>query len=348
MPPDETPDGVRPSHPAATSLRGLAAEGQLGSVDLDAQGELRGAAYAIVWPLVWQRHTRRIEIGKGHHACASSLHGMAGPCLDGFHDDVEAVVDYLFVNGTRPIHNLEGWIISRIRMATVDGYRKRRGRRGALQRVRVPGWLAAALEYDPGLVDLAGSIIEWVGLPTTAGTELWPLQAWADRRAVAMGDPAGSRPDRVAADVERVLATMRRTRPAWYASYIERPLGHKQAPTGASPVTEREAPEAARARAERADAELVTLAAAATDAISAALAEGEDPTVAVPRVLRAVFLSSTPAAPVLDVAPGEEPADGTEQLTTLLTDEATLARVVQDVLRVVDGADRRVDRNRRR
>jgi hypothetical protein len=339
----ETSDGSRPPQLAVAALRERAAAGRLAALDPEDVAELRSAAYTVVWPLVWQRHTRRIEFGKGHPACASSLSGMAGACLDRFHDDVEAVVDYLFAGGSRQIDNLEGWITSRIAMATVDGYRKRRGQRGALQRVRVPGWLATALANDRELVELAGSIIEWVGLPGTAGTELWPLQVWADRRAVRNAGPTGARVEQVAADVEQVLATMRRTRPDWYASYIEGPIGQKQVSLVVVPVDEREGPDAARQRAERSDAELVGLAAAATDAISTALAAGEDPASAVPRILRAVFLGGPPADPAIDVAPGDEPVDGVERLATLLANEAALARLIDAVLEIVRESDDRLD-----
>jgi len=344
VPVHETPERVRPPHPADCALRELAASGQLATIDPASRSTLRAAAYAIAWPLVWQRHTKRLEIGRGHAACAASFGSMTAPCLDRFHDDVEAVVDYLFARGGRCIHNLEGWIASRIGMATVDGYRKRRGEVGALQRVRVPNWLADALDHDRDLVQLAGSIIEWVGLPGTAGLHLWPLQAWSDRRAAATGDAAVVRVEQIAVDVERVLTTMKRVRPPWYATYIERPMGRKQVPTLAVPAPDQHVAQAARARAERTDAERIQLAAAATDAISAALAQGEDPAVAVPRVLRAVFLTGPGAAVAIDVGPGDELADGTARLATVLEDEVSLAGLVDSVLSVVCGSDQGLDR----
>jgi hypothetical protein len=341
--PDSTPEGIPRTHPAEATLRELAFTGRLGPTAPHRTDwpELRGAAYTLVWPLVWHRHTRRIEAGRGHRQCAAALDQMADQCLDRFEDDVEAVVDYLFTNGRRPIHNLEGWITSRMAMATVDGHRKRRGARGALQRIRVPGWLIDRLDADPWLVSLAASIIEWVGVPVTAGTELWPLDVWTDRRAAMVG-PSDTRTGAVAADVEHVLDVMRRTRPAWYEAHIEGPLGRKQ-PPACAPV-QPETPDTARARAERADDNLIALAAAATDAISAALAEGDDPAVAVPRVLGALFLGPRSAAAALDVPPGDGPGDGTDRLAAILTDEAALARLVQQVLSVVNGADRPVGR----
>jgi hypothetical protein len=276
-----------------------------------------------------------MELKKGHRACAVSLRHMADPCLDRFEDDVLAVIDYLFVNGKKPIHNLEGWITSRLAMATVDGHRKRRGARGALQRVRVPAWLGAAVQHDRWLVGLAGSIIEWVGVVATAGTDLWPLDAWAERRGEVTGDPAGSTPGRVAVEVDRILVVMRRTRPAWYAAHIEHPLGLKQAPTVGDIGTPHDPAEAARLRADRADDQLMALAAAATDAISDALATGEDPAAVVPRVLRALFLSPAIAATAMDALPGEELAAGAERLAAVLADERPLARLVEDVVTII-------------
>ena len=337
MPPDEMSNGQDRPHPADASLRELAASGRLFSAAEDsvAQADLRGAAYTVAWPLVWHRHTRRMEIRKGHPACATSLRQMTDPCLDRFEDDVDAVVDYLLAHGKRPIHNLEGWITSRITMATVDGHRKRRGARGALQRVRIPGWLSSALGSDTWLVGLAGWIIEWVGVAATAGTELWPLGVWAERYALVTGDPAGAAPTQVARDVERVLGVMRRVRPAWYAAHIERPLGLKQPSAVGIPTTDHEPADAARLRAERADDRLVALAAAATDAISDALAAGEDPAAVVPRVIRALFLSPANAATAIDALPGEDLAAGTERLTAVLADERPLGKLVDDVIAIV-------------
>src|SRR6185369_13070063 len=101
-----------------------------------------------------------------------------------------------------PIKNLEGWVASRIRPATVDGHRRRRGLRGAQQRPRVPAWLAAELGGEPWLTTLATRILEWVGVTTTAGTELWPLDAWAELRTTVTDDPVRSGPAHVRADVE--------------------------------------------------------------------------------------------------------------------------------------------------
>lgn len=340
MPSHDTTEGIRPRHPRVPALRELAEAGRLGSLSQDCVAGLRAAAYDIAWPLVWRQHTRRIEIGRGHVACASSLSGMTAQCLDRFHDDVEAVVEYLLASGSC-ISNLEGWITSRISKATVDGYRKRRGLRGALQRIRVPGWLATALAHDRELVELAGSIIEWVGVPATAGTRLWPLETWTERRAIRNDGAAGVQVDQVAADVEQVLAAMR-TRPNWYATYIERPIGHKPLPTAVAPVDDREACEVPWKLAERTDAELIGLAAAATDAISDALATGEDPSSAVPRVLRAVFLGGLRDGRAIGVAPGDGLVDETERLAAILANEAALGRLVDAVLDIVGGTDGRL------
>jgi hypothetical protein len=328
---DEKPDDVDDAEPLGRSLRELARAGLLTAAD-HADPTLRRAALDVVWPLVWHRHTRWLEVRKGHPGCATGLHRMSEPCLDGFHDDVESVVDYLFAHAKTPIRNLEGWIASRITVATVEGYRKRRGERGALQRIRVPRWLAAALAEDRWLVELAGGIIEWVGVPGTAGTSLWPLDAWTERRSRLTGERGG--PGQVAAEVERVLAAMRQTRPTWHATYIERPLERKQLPISAHAGADREAPDAVLVRAVRADANLITLAAVATDAISAAIADGEEPDTVIPRVLRAVFLAGETAISI-DALPGEDDAAYRERLAAVLADQASVARLVDAVRSVV-------------
>jgi hypothetical protein len=92
----------------------------------------------------------------------------------------------------------------------------------------VPGWLSERLGREPWLAALALHVMEWVGVPTTAGYQLWPLESWAERRAQVTGDWA-SGADTVRHDVDRVLAAMR-SRPQWFQKNIEQPLGRKQTP----------------------------------------------------------------------------------------------------------------------
>lgn len=328
MPVHRTPEltPVEPVAPASLArLRDLAARGRLVSATADpaVAAELRPVVYDLVWPLVWSRHTRRLEATKGHRRCASSLGRLESACLDGFHDDVEAVMTFLFRYGDKPIHNLEGWIINRLPKAVVDGYRDRRGRMGALKRVRMPKWLEAGLEHDPWLVRLACRVMEWVGVPHTAGLETWPLETWADQRAVLTGDRRGSSPDRVGAEVAHVLDTMARTRPAWYATYIDAPLGRKEAPVSGVVDPEGRADAVlapAAAEASEAEVRLDALAAAAVEAIDDGLAAGADPEELVSTVVSAL-------------------AAHAEGLDSVLVDERALAAVVRHVLAVVRCGD---------
>jgi hypothetical protein len=213
-------------------LRELAAEGLL--ADAAAAGrpgraELAGAAYSLVWPIVFSRLTRRFEQQRGHGRCAGGVANLLDECLDRFHDDVEGVVDDLLTHARKPIMHVEAWVAARLGTATVNAYRRRRAVRGALQRPRLPGWLAAELGHDRWLGTLATNMLVWVGVSGTAGSELWPLDAWAQERGASTGDWAGSDPATVDREVERVLVAMRK-RPEWYESFVERPLGAKQPP----------------------------------------------------------------------------------------------------------------------
>ncbi|MEV6599743.1 hypothetical protein AB0M36_23215 [Actinoplanes sp. NPDC051346] len=262
-------------------LRELAREGRLAAAAATARAAersaLTGAAYEVVWPIVFFRLTRRAEQSRGHTACAVGVDRLADECLDRFHDDVEAVVEDLLAHADRPVLQLEAWVSGRLTAATVDAHRRLRGRRGALQRPRLPGWIAAGLGHDPWLVVLATEILVWVGVSATAGSGTWPLEAWAQQRGVRTGDWPASEPRTVAREVETVLAVMRR-RPDWYESYVERPLGAKRAPVAAAPVGD-EAGGSARPLVlagphDRIDAELLRLAAEAVRAIDTRVTRG--------------------------------------------------------------------------
>jgi len=213
-------------------LRELARGGRLGtqlSSPANArQAKLNGALYSLVWPIVFDRLTRPLELRRGHRRCASRVTLLSPDCVDGFHDDVEAVMDGVRRRASAPIHDLEAWIAKMAPAATVDGYRRRRGLIGAPQRPRLPGWLSDRLEREPWPTALALHVMEWVGVPTTAGHQLWPLDSWAERRARVTGDWSGNA-DTVRREVEHVLAAMR-SRPQWYQKNIEQPLGRKQTP----------------------------------------------------------------------------------------------------------------------
>jgi hypothetical protein len=318
-------------------LRELANQGMLAATAAVAspgeRAELTGAAYDVVWPIVYQRITRRFEQLRGHPACASGVAHLADECLDRFHDDVEAVVEDLLAHARQPVHHLEGWIGGRLVAATVDGHRRRRGRRGALQRPRLPGWVAEGLAHDRWLTTLAVEILTWVGVTTTAGGEVWPLEAWAQERASVTGDWAGSDSRVVAREVEWVLAVLRR-RPEWYESYVERPLGAKQAPvaTAALDAGGTVAPLALGEPDGRIESELLRLAADAVRAIDARLSKGGQAEAVVADVIRTVFGNTFTAT--LDRAP-HTAADPVGGVSGALTNLATLNRIVRTVLAIV-------------
>ncbi|HEV2638108.1 MAG TPA: hypothetical protein VGX23_23365 [Actinocrinis sp.] len=296
---------------------------------------LCAAAYAVAWPIVFNRLTKSVELRRGHRRCARSVNDMAPECLDRFHDDVEAVVDDLLRHADRPIRNLEAWICTRLTVATVNAHRRQRGARGALQRPRLPKWLSSALGADPWLTDLALQILVWVGIDATPGAGLWPLDSWTRRRAELTGDPTVG-PATVEREVEQVLAVMR-GHGAWYADYVERPFGHKQAP-----VLAWIAPAGAAAEppplpladpAEANEARLVGLAQDALAEIRRRLAEGLAPQEAVAEVIRCVFAEDGPA-PGFDRPPHDAPSQE-EHVNALLRDPAELTRIVTAVLDVV-------------
>lgn len=334
---------------AADVVRERARQGQLVSHFRDASTDerrwLRAGAFEIAWPLVFLRVTRPVERRRGHHVCATGMQRLAPDCLDHFHDDVEAVLDDLFANADVPIANLEGWLTMRMHRATVDGYRRRRGRRGAPQRPRVPIWLADALGSDPWLVELARSILDWAGTEATAGVSLWPLTAWAERRATLTRDRTAGEPV-VAAEIEAVLAAMRR-RATWYEKNVERPLGHKQAPVhtpsrnSAGGYAEPQ-PLALVERHEKDDALLLELATRAIALMERRVDAGEEIRAVVADVLGVVF-GALPAAHDLDRSPGADPT-GPEQAAALIADPDRLNRVVATVVELLRRRDRPSER----
>ncbi len=323
---------------AVDELRDLARRGELANAVASATPEVRawlsGAAYTIVWPIVFARVTRPMERRRGHWVCANSVEQLADDCLDRHHDDVESVVFDLLTNAKVPIVDVERWSSARLTAATVDGHRRRRGQRGALQRPRIPAWLAAELGGDQWLIELAVQILTWVGVPTTAGTQVWPLDSWALRREVATGDLTGSDSPTLSVEIERVLAAMRR-RPQWYADYVERPLGHKYAPVLAVAADGAAGPRplVVIGSHERDEAQLTDLAAAAVELISQRLRCGADPADAVVEVLGVVFGSGTDSER-MDRTPGSVPAPE-ERLSVVLADDRALRRIVDEVLRIV-------------
>jgi hypothetical protein len=327
---------------AVARFRTLASQGGLAAAVAKASppeiAALTGAAYAVAWPVVYARLTRSLELRRGHTGCAHAIGRLTDDCLDRFQDDVEAVVDDLFRNATKPIANLEAWIAARVGPATVDGYRRRRGRRGALQRPRAPKWLCRALGDDPWMVELAIQILVWVGTSATAGGGLWPLDGWLHRRAVLTNNWTGDVAT-IVREIEAVLAAMR-GRAGWYATYVETPLGRKQAPVTAAPPSDdgrsTDAPPLPLThRYETEDAHLSNLAAEALAVIERGLRRGENPRTAVTRVLAAMF-GTGGASRDMDCPPHTSHAYDVERVSTLLEDPAKVSELVEAVLRILD------------
>jgi len=286
--------------------------------------------YRIVADVVFERLTRRLERRRGHHRCAGDARLLLPECHDRYQDDVEAALTDLVEHADRRIDNLGGWVAARLNAVTVDANRKRRGERGAQQRPRLPRWLGAALGPDPWSHTLALDILTWVGVPNAVPGGLWPLGAWADRRAVSTGDP-GVTEHQVATDVERVLAAMKQN-PDWYETYVERPLGRKAAPLVGAPRTggdtEREPGYVSCAGPdEDVEATLRDLAAEVIEAVEARMLAGDDPRTAVVDVLSFVFGGGT-GSEHLGRAPGSTPDPG-ERVAQILADPDAVDRVVE-------------------
>jgi hypothetical protein len=324
---------------AADLVRRLAAQGTLKNQytqlppGRERQSLWAGACH-LIWPLVYGRVTRRVERDRGHHRCAAGPHLMEPDCFDGFLNDLEAAVHYLFTYANEPIHNLEGWMTSRLPKAVIDGNRRRRGAQGAQQKPRVPAWLAKELDSQPWPVELAKLILQWVGVPMTAGTEIWPLDAWTASRLALTGDHTAG-PATVADEVNRVLAAMRK-RPTWYDTYVERPLGRKQTPVllPARTTDDKSAeldPLLLVHRHEQDDALLDALAAEAIEVLTLRIQRGDDPKTVVVEVLTTVF----GAFPVeIDQTPGAAPS-APDQVVALIRDEEVLNRIVATIFDLI-------------
>jgi hypothetical protein len=318
-------------------VRALAADGHLAAVVADAppawRNALAGAAFALAWPVVYNRLTRRVELNRGHTACAASVSRMAPECLDRFYDDVEGVVLDLLEHARTPVRNIEAWLTSRLNAATVDAYRRRRGELGALQRPRLPRWVSDGLADDPWLTDLAVLILSWVGVRSTAGCDVWPLESWALRRTQIRGDVGGTDAGQVARDVHTVLGVMKQ-RPTWYADYVERPLGRKQPPVVGTDDMDALSPLRLGSAADTDDDYLSGLAAQALQSIRLRVRNAEDPRTAVPEVLRSVFGGAT-GSHGIDRPPWATP-DYEERIVSVLDDPGSADRVVAIVRKELD------------
>ncbi|MBB4692270.1 hypothetical protein [Paractinoplanes abujensis] len=308
-------------------LRELARAGELGRLSEGERDLLRPAAYDLAHPVVFDAVYRRVAHHRGHHACARGFRHLGECCLDGFHDDLEAVVGSLLTTA-EPIKDVEAWIAARAPGIAVDAYRRRRGAIGALQRPRMTKWLRAALGGDPWLCRLALRIQEWAGVPGGAGATLWPVDSWAGERGISTSEAR--------ADVEKVLVAMQE-RPKWYHEHIEIPLGHKVAPVGGCPGegTGDPRPLPAADPGEQDEARVSDLAAVAVEAIRAGLGRGEDAAATVVRVLGELFLHGS-GADEMSRAPGAA-TFGEERVSALLDDPVALEVLVERVLDIVRG-----------
>ncbi|NUT98731.1 MAG: hypothetical protein HOY78_42690, partial [Saccharothrix sp.] len=89
-------------------VREMARRGELADYAATATGEqrrrLRAETYALVQPVVFHQLTRRLELNRGHRACAVGVSRLDDPCLDRFHDDMDAVLEDVFRNARVPVH----------------------------------------------------------------------------------------------------------------------------------------------------------------------------------------------------------------------------------------------------
>jgi hypothetical protein len=318
-------------------LRDHARRGELGKISEAERAALRPAAFELAHRIVYDVVTRRVARGRGHGSCALDLRHVGECCLDGFHNDLEAVVE-LLLTSTQRITDLERWLAGRAPNAAIDGYRHRRGEIGALQRPRMTIWLEQGLGGDPWLCRLAVQILAWVGTPGGAGATLWPLDAWAVERATFTGDHRASTPVKVLDEVEQVLAVMRR-RSAWFRDHVQNPLEKKVAPVGGSPG---ERPGEPRPlvpvdSGEAGEDWATDLAAVAVAAIQGGLNCGDDPTTTVVTVLSKLFVSGT-GAEEIGRAPGAG-STGAELVSALLGDSAARPALVEEVLAIVQGLE---------
>lgn len=320
---------------SGAQLRALAATGGLAAAAAEgprAHALVGAAVYAAAWPIVFSRVTRTVELRRGHHGCVHSVSTMTSECLDRFQDDVAAVVDYVLRFADTPIADLEGWIASRAQAACVDGHRRRRGDRGALQRPRLPEFVAGGLGRDPWLCFLAVAVLTWAGLPTTAGLGLWPVDEWGRARQARVPGADAADAAAVDRDIATVLAVMR-ARPAWYERYVEGPLGRKQAPVHTCAAEE--APTALQIveTHEFDDAMLLRLAGIALAQSRYRMAAGQLPHEAVAAAIGAAFGEAC-ASWGADRPPHQDPLPA-DLITALLRDPAEVDRLAAVVLDIV-------------
>jgi hypothetical protein len=316
-------------------VRDAMASGRLDRFMRTATAGERAALYMIVYHLVFRVVQIRERV-RGHSDCAGSPERMRPECHDQFLDNVETMLEDLLRHAHIPVANAEGWLRSRFNAVTVDANRRRRGRAGALQRPRMPQWLDRLLTTEWHRT-LALEIMNWVGVPQSAGLSLWPLNAWAALRDQVTGT-TGSSDAEVMADINIVLRAMRTNAP-WFSSYIERPIGHKQ--TGVVPAQRTGAENSERepdhldlvSADEHTDALLRRLAAVAVNDIADALAAGGDVNAAVVTALTEVFVVGSGADGLAEL-PGAG-TDHAELVERLLANEENVRRIAKTVIEIL-------------
>src|SRR4051812_44039548 len=93
--------------------RELLAVGRLASVAAEwpaRRPRLRAAIVTMVASVVFHVLTKRLELKRGHRACAASVQRMEQDCYDAYIDDVEVVADWVLDHATIPVANLEAWL----------------------------------------------------------------------------------------------------------------------------------------------------------------------------------------------------------------------------------------------
>lgn len=183
---------------------------------------------------------------------------------------------------------------------------------------------------------MALNILEWVGVTATAGHSVWPLRAWVEQRARSVAGPEFTEAQ-MDAEVKHVLAAMR-TKPTWYADYVERPLSRKQAPL--VPLQRTDAAGSHMRYIEpddAADALLTELAAMAIGAIGERLAQGSPAREAVAEVVGVVFGNDAGAGTdELDRIPGCGPdLNPQRRAAQLILEPDVLDRVVDAVVEII-------------
>jgi hypothetical protein len=158
------------------------------------------------------------------------------------------------------------------------------------------------------------------------------VNAWSLRRAAVMGGDRPADPAGTMRDIDTVVAAMR-TRPTWYESYVERPLGHKITPVIGSRDFTDLPPLLLADRADVDDDRLAGLAADALRAIEARLLRGQRPADAVTEVIEKVF-SVDAGGEQIDCLPLLSP-DYDEHVTAALRDPHRFRRIVEAVLSIV-------------